>query len=277
MGEHNERKEPKMYETIAPETRFVYIATTILEDIGQDPPENGGSVKVARWMNDQDGDHFKLQVSMGAGMFGEPKILFVLDHFSQELPANVPKNRYQLYSSIGGITPIKITDGKNVEKQYTTTQKKDAIRFLLQALTKFAPEDADKILNDAFSHRFESLSAVYALSDIALHSPASQLDSDLLQDIYVDYDMRYEKIKYSEITKAKKRKRSVVDKTIELSQPHYFEAVKEACDTSRKGPTTKNSYAAVDVYTAMVRVAREMNGKWRNTLTPESGTYPDLD
>lgn len=274
MGEHNEREKPKIYESIAPETRFVFIATSILENIGQDLPESNGAIKIARWPKNQNEHHFKLQASMGTGMLGEPKILFLLDHFAPDRPANVPKNRYQVYSSANGISSIKILDGKNVEKQMNNAERKEAIKFILSALTEVSPEEAAKFLQETFDHHFESLVGVYALSDMAIKSPPVPLDDDLLQDIYVEYDQKLEKIKQNELSKAKKRKSSVVDRSIKLPQPDYYEAVAEACEEGRKGPTNKNSYSAIDVYVAMVRAAKAMNRKWRNTITPETGTYP---
>ena len=270
MGEHNEREKPKIYESIAPETRFVFIATTVLENIGQNLHEGDESMKIARWSNDQTGDHYKLMASLGTGMLGEPKILFILDHFTPDQPSNVPKSRYQAFSSAGGITPIKISDGKNVEKQLNTQERNEEIHLILSALTDASPEDASKILREAFSHRFESLAGVYALSDLALQIPQPQIDTQLLEEAYTNHEKNIEEIKQNELSKAKKRKRSIVDRSQKIPQPEYYDAVAEAAHEGRRGPTNRNTYEPVDVQKAMTRVVREMNGKWRNVITPET-------
>lgn len=276
MGEHGNHEKSRIYESIAPEIRFVAMATSILENIGQMPPENGGTLKIARWPKDQHGDHYKLQASAGMGMWGTPIILITLDHYAPGLPANVPKNRYNVQSGFDGISPITITDSKNIEKQLEKDAKQEAVRFILGALTEMAPEVATKYLHDAFEHRFASLVGNYVLSDFALEWPTRDMSEKMQNDAYAQHEKHIDEVMEEELKQAKERKENVVDPSIALSQPAYFEIVQEAATEGRRGPTNMNTYLPIDVHVAMKRVVREMNGKWRNAITPETGQYPTL-
>ncbi|USN96151.1 MAG: hypothetical protein H6797_03670 [Candidatus Nomurabacteria bacterium] len=273
MSEYNKRVEPNIYETIAPEMRFINIATIILEKIGESPPESGGSVKFARWPNSLTGDHYKLQAAAQIGMWGESRILFMLDHFSPELPSNVPKNRYYAHTDGESMGSIKITDGKNKEKVLNDTERREAIRFILNALTDAAPEDAAKILKNTFENRFEGLAGDYVLSELALQKPTPQIDEALINTAYTNHENHIDEVKKDELKKAKKRKRSVLDSHTKLPQPAYYESVEEAAAESRRGPTNKNAYAPVDVLAATKRAVQEMKGKWQHTIS-SNPDYP---
>lgn len=273
MGEQDNREKPQVYESLIPATRFVAIATNILESTGETPPESNGTLKIVRWPKDQRGNHYRLQASAETGMWGEPMVAFTLDHFAPDLPANVPKNRYHVRSGPQGIGSIRITDNKNIEKQFDKAAKQEAIRFILGALTDASPEYAAKFLQDAFEHRFASLAGSYVLSDYALEWPTPPMDNLAQYQAYEKYEKQIDTIKKGELKRAKKQRKSIVDPNVNLPQPAYYEAVEEAVAGSRQGPTNMNTYKPVDIQAAMSRIVLEMNGQWRHAIRPETGNY----
>ena len=199
MSEYNKRTQPEVYESIAPEIRFVSIASAILEKIGESPPESDGSVSFARWPDSVTRDHYKLQAAAGVDALGETRVLFMLDHFSPDLPANVPKNRYYAHTNGGNISVLKITDGKNIEKQLDKTEKSEAIRFILNVLTNAAPENAATILRNIFEKRFETIAGSYVLSELAQRNPTPKINEMLIQAAYTNHEKHNDEVKKDEI------------------------------------------------------------------------------
>ena len=257
MSEYNEPSaNPNLYERLAPEYRFVRIAGAILERIGEQSP-NAPQTKLATWQDSEKRVQFKLQAKPERTPWGTKQTVYCLEHFIDELPNIRPIEKYTASTSGKTITKIGVFDAKNKPKHIAPDDHQNAIRQLLIILHDIAPQDSDKLLDEIFTTRYESLIGAYVLSDLAVGEGAEELTDFAVWQAVEDYTESIDTIK--EI---------VLEDSKRFDSPAKQETIEEAV-TTRRTRTNKNEYEPVNVQSATERVAKEIGKKWKYTILPE--------
>lgn len=257
MGEYNEQtKRPNLYEHIAPEIRFAYIANAILERSGVEA-ENSGQVKSVSWPKNPDTYHYVLKVKTVINAQQISTNIYSLEHYIHSINNRIA-TRYAVAINAVKTSEITIYDSNNRSKKLDPTARREHISELLSILGNYAPEESRLVLNSVFDHHFQTAIGRYVLSDLAVKDAPEQVVSEFAAWVATeDFTESVESIEKAVLVESKANNDPV---------KHSF--IEDAVET-RHRPTSKDRFLPVDIEKEATRVAKEIGARWNYIVTPE--------
>lgn len=256
MRERNNYPQPRLYEWLDTEIRFIRLADVILHKHGKDVPAPSPFAPpktVAYWATSKNETTFRLELK-DMGEYGGRH--YLLEKYPSDKSDISDVQRYFVQKWRDGISTFEKLDFEGNPIDLDETAKKEATYTALSILTSKAQVEAAQALRASIDRRFPEMAANYILSDLAVKTdkPAPETSDKAIISQAIKF--RDEMLKINEAI-------TILctgeDMTVDMEKlNHLMEAPKT--------PDGRNNYRQFDLGIALEAVAKSVGKSWHNTI-----------
>lgn len=252
MSEHS--KQPRLYEWIDTEDRFVRMADVIIANSGvatTSPSLYAPQKLVALWNSPTNEHTFRVAYTDKGESGGKE---YLLEKYHTTGPVSIATERYFVKKHRGELTPLEQVDDQWRPIVLTDEQKQAAAHSALSILTSRTHKDSSRILRDSIDRRFPEVAAVFAMSDLATTG-----------DVVTEASAHEQKAAFTKkmgefetlMGRAATKENGYFDQELHYNLYHGPE------------PDGRNSFRDFDLRAAMVAVAKSVGSSWQNRIDTE--------
>lgn len=257
-----EQPAPKVYELIYPDIQVRQLMISILHKNNDSIKQLGRGLVELTLQDERLGSTERILWQKESSPYVKGTIsTFTLEHFPPgDKKPSISFNTvvYPDHRSV----PMYVKDGKGRTMNLTPLGRRTAHREALTVLTDLDPELAGYVLDRCTNNSFKKCVGAYILSKYAYEAENIELTDKVVDQAYIDHSVRVKHLTRAILAEA--------EATAAHPQPSYYEAVKEASETTPEPSLRHGQFAEVDGLVAADSVARDMGRKWKNILPPDT-------